>query len=152
MVDDQAARDAGLVLPMPVTVLQQDWGAALGYDAADVWRTWAPDLVHRTVDGGHFMAEEAPDLVAEALLVVAAVVDVSRLAGDHRSDEPVVHLGYVVASVLLLPILARPVRTDADADADADAEDDDDRRGRQLVLAIACLAVLVVVWRQRVTA
>jgi haloacetate dehalogenase len=68
VVDDQAARDAGRVLTMPVTVLQQGWGAALGYDAADVWRAWAPDLVHRTVDCGHFMAEEAPDLVAEALL------------------------------------------------------------------------------------
>ena len=83
-------------------------------------------------------------LVAEALLVVAAVLDVARIAGGQRSDEPVVHLGYVVASVLLLPILVRPVSDDA--------ADDDDRRGRQLVLAVACLAVLVVVWRQRVTA
>jgi haloacetate dehalogenase len=66
--DDRAARDAGQVLTMPVTVLQQDWGEALGYDAADVWRAWAPDLVHRTVDCGHFMAEEVPDLVAQALL------------------------------------------------------------------------------------
>ena len=82
-------------------------------------------------------------LVAEALLVVAAVLDVARIAGGQRSDEPVVHLGYVVASVLLLPILVRPVADDAA---------DDDRRGRQLVLAVACLAVLVVVWRQRVTA
>ena len=31
---DQADRDAGHRLAMPVTVLQQDWGAALGYDAA----------------------------------------------------------------------------------------------------------------------
>jgi thioesterase domain-containing protein len=52
---------------MPVTVLQQDWGAALGYDAAAVWRAWAPDLVHLTVDCGHFMAEEAPDVVTGAL-------------------------------------------------------------------------------------
>jgi hypothetical protein len=86
-------------------------------------------------------------LVAEALLVVAAVLDVARIAGGQRSDEPVVHLGYVVASVLLLPILVRPVADDA-----ADDAADDDRRGRQLVLAVACLAVLVVVWRQRVTA
>ena len=50
VVDDQADRDAGRVLSMPVTVLQQDWGAALGYDAAAVWRAWAPDLVHLTVD------------------------------------------------------------------------------------------------------
>jgi haloacetate dehalogenase len=67
VADDQADRDAGRVLSMPVTVLQQDWGAALGYDAAAVWRAWAPDLVHATVDHGHFMAEEAPDVVAGAL-------------------------------------------------------------------------------------
>jgi len=58
---DQADRAAGRVLDMPVTVVQQDWGAALGYDAAALWRPWAPDLVHQTVDGGHFMAEEAPE-------------------------------------------------------------------------------------------
>jgi pimeloyl-ACP methyl ester carboxylesterase len=52
---------------MPVTVLQQDWGAALGYDAAALWRAWAPDLRHDTVDCGHFMAEEAPGEVAGAL-------------------------------------------------------------------------------------
>ena len=67
LADDRAARDAGRVLTMPVTVLQQDWGAALGYDAADVWRAWAPDLVHRTVDCGHFMAEEDPELIIEVL-------------------------------------------------------------------------------------
>jgi pimeloyl-ACP methyl ester carboxylesterase len=67
IADDQASRDAGAVLTMPVTVLQQDWGAALGYDASAVWRAWAPDLVHRTVDCGHFMAEEAPDVVTGAL-------------------------------------------------------------------------------------
>jgi haloacetate dehalogenase len=65
--DDTASREAGQVLEMPVTVLQQDWGAALGYDAAAVWRAWAPDLVHTTVDCGHFMAEEAPDVVTGAL-------------------------------------------------------------------------------------
>ncbi|MFJ9706562.1 alpha/beta fold hydrolase [Streptomyces sp. NPDC101234] len=64
---DLADRAAGRVLGMPVTVLQQDWGAALGYDAAAVWRAWAPDLEHRTVDCGHFMAEEAPDEVTDAI-------------------------------------------------------------------------------------
>jgi hypothetical protein len=82
-------------------------------------------------------------LVAEGLLVVAAVVDVARIAAGHRSDELVVHLGYVLASVLLLPLLARPA---------PDGASDDDRRGRQLVLSLVCVAVLVVVWRQRVTA
>ncbi|MFI7305860.1 alpha/beta fold hydrolase [Micromonospora aurantiaca] len=64
---DRADRDAGRRLTMPTTVIQQDWGAALGYDAAAVWRAWAPDLEHRTTTAGHFMAEEAPGEIAEAL-------------------------------------------------------------------------------------
>ncbi|PDP88050.1 alpha/beta hydrolase [Glycomyces fuscus] len=64
---DEADRAAGRRLAMPVTVLQQDWGAALGYDAAAVWRAWAADLHHSTVTCGHFMAEEAPAEVVKAL-------------------------------------------------------------------------------------
>ncbi|WFE35619.1 alpha/beta hydrolase [Micromonospora sp. WMMD975] len=64
---DRADRDAGRRLTMPVTVVQQDWGAALGYDAAAVWRAWAPDLDHRTTTAGHFMAEEAPAEISKAL-------------------------------------------------------------------------------------
>jgi pimeloyl-ACP methyl ester carboxylesterase len=64
---DRADRAGGNRLRMPVTVLQQDWGAALGYDAAGLWRAWAPDLAHSTVSCGHFMAEEAPAEVVEAL-------------------------------------------------------------------------------------
>lgn len=64
---DQADRDAGNQLRMPVSVLQQDWGTALGFDAAARWRAWAPDLRHTTVSCGHFMAEEAPGEVVEAV-------------------------------------------------------------------------------------
>ncbi|MEU7585404.1 alpha/beta hydrolase [Micromonospora sp. NPDC049230] len=64
---DTADRAAGNKLRMPVTVLQQDWGAARGYDAAGVWRAWAPDLDHQTATCGHFMAEEAPATVVGAL-------------------------------------------------------------------------------------
>ncbi|WP_187284376.1 alpha/beta fold hydrolase [Streptomyces sp. uw30] len=64
---DRADRDAGSTLRMPVSVLQQDWGAALGFDAASLWRAWAPDLLHAMVTCGHFMAEEAPDDIAKAL-------------------------------------------------------------------------------------
>lgn len=35
---DRADRDTGAQLTMPTTVLQPDWGAAVGYDAAAVWR------------------------------------------------------------------------------------------------------------------
>jgi len=64
---DKADRAAGRVLAMPVTVIQQDWGAALGYAAAARWRSWAPDLVHHTVDSGHYLAEEAPEPITALL-------------------------------------------------------------------------------------
>lgn len=69
---DRADRDAGRRLRMPVAVLQQDWGAALGYDARALWQAWAPDLTHTTVGCGHFMAEEDPELVATALRTLVA--------------------------------------------------------------------------------
>ncbi|MEN0140541.1 MAG: alpha/beta hydrolase [Rhodococcus sp. (in: high G+C Gram-positive bacteria)] len=64
---DRADRAAGNRLRMPVTVIQQDWGSVLGYDAAGLWRAWAPDLVHDTLAAGHFMAEEAPGEIVDAL-------------------------------------------------------------------------------------
>jgi pimeloyl-ACP methyl ester carboxylesterase len=64
---DRADRAAGTQLRMPVSVLQQDWGAALGFDAASLWRAWAPHLRHASVPYGHFMAEEAPAEVTKAL-------------------------------------------------------------------------------------
>ena len=64
---DQADHDAGSQLAMPVTVIQQNWGAQLGFDAAALWRAWAPDLDHRLTEAGHFMAEEAPEEIAAAI-------------------------------------------------------------------------------------
>jgi pimeloyl-ACP methyl ester carboxylesterase len=64
---DRADRERGHELAMPVTVLQQDWGAALGFDAAALWRAWAPDLMHEKVPYGHFMPEEAPEAVVKAV-------------------------------------------------------------------------------------
>ncbi|MEU0135644.1 alpha/beta hydrolase [Streptomyces sp. NPDC006296] len=64
---DTTDRDAGNRLAMPVTVLQQDWGAALGFQAQDLWSAWTDHLRHRTVSCGHFMAEEDPTLIAEEI-------------------------------------------------------------------------------------
>jgi pimeloyl-ACP methyl ester carboxylesterase len=67
VVHDRVDRTAGNQLRMPVTVLQQDWGPDLSSGAAAMWRAWAPDLDHRTVTSGHFMAEEGPAEVVAAL-------------------------------------------------------------------------------------
>ncbi|MBB5787523.1 alpha/beta fold hydrolase [Jiangella mangrovi] len=69
---DAASRAAGETLSMPVTVVQQDWGAALGYDAAGLWRAWAPDLRHTTTTTGHFMAESAPAEIEAELRALLA--------------------------------------------------------------------------------
>jgi pimeloyl-ACP methyl ester carboxylesterase len=79
---DRADRDAGHRLRMPVAVLQQDWGAALGFDAAARWRAWAPDLRHATVGCGHFMAEEAPDEVVAALRDLLARTPAATATGS----------------------------------------------------------------------
>lgn len=68
---DTADREAGNRLAMPVTVLQQDWGAALGYHAQGLWSGWSDDLRHRTVSCGHFMAEEDPKLIADEVRALA---------------------------------------------------------------------------------
>jgi pimeloyl-ACP methyl ester carboxylesterase len=62
---DRLDRDAGRTLPMPVGVISQDWGARLGFDAAALWRAWAPDLTYEPIDAGHFMAEEKPTEIAQ---------------------------------------------------------------------------------------
>ncbi|WP_055698799.1 alpha/beta fold hydrolase [Streptomyces silaceus] len=69
---DAADKEFGTRLAMPVTVLQQDWGAALGYHAQGLWSAWADDLRHRTVSCGHFMAEEDPKLIADEIRALAA--------------------------------------------------------------------------------
>ena len=58
---------AGNKLRMPVTVVQQDWGTALGFDAAARWKNWTTDLHHRTTTAGHFMAEESPEEITTAI-------------------------------------------------------------------------------------
>lgn len=72
LAHDRADRDAGNRLTMPVALLQQDWGAALGFDASALWNAWAPDLSHTTVTCGHFMAEEAPAEVTKAIRALLA--------------------------------------------------------------------------------
>jgi haloacetate dehalogenase len=58
---------AGNKLRMPTSVIQQDWGAALGFDAQALWSAWSPDLHHQTTSSGHFMAEESPAEITTAI-------------------------------------------------------------------------------------
>jgi pimeloyl-ACP methyl ester carboxylesterase len=69
---DSADRAVGSRLTMPTTVVQQDWGALLGYDARALWSAWADDLHHVTADLGHFMAESAPARIADELRALLA--------------------------------------------------------------------------------
>ena len=50
-----------------MTVIAQDWGSALGFDAEALWQKWAIDVQHRTIDSGHFMAEESPAEISRAI-------------------------------------------------------------------------------------
>jgi haloacetate dehalogenase len=67
IADDREDLAAGNKLRMPVAVVQQDWGSALGFDAAALWSAWAPDLHHSTTTAGHFMAEESPDEITKTI-------------------------------------------------------------------------------------
>jgi pimeloyl-ACP methyl ester carboxylesterase len=67
VMHDQEDLAAGNKLRMPVSVIQQDWGAALGFDAAARWQAWSSDLHHQTTTSGHFMAEENPEEITTAL-------------------------------------------------------------------------------------
>jgi pimeloyl-ACP methyl ester carboxylesterase len=64
---DQADRQNGNRLHMPVAVLHQDAGTDFVLAAARIWRAWAPDMSHTTLACGHFMAEEAPAEIIKAL-------------------------------------------------------------------------------------
>ncbi len=72
LVMDEADRAAGAQLAMPVGVITQDWGSRLGFDAAALWRAWAPDLTFQFIQAGHFMAEEKPAEIAAFITELAA--------------------------------------------------------------------------------
>ena len=57
---------------MPVGVISQDWGSQLGFDAAALWRAWAPDLTYEPINAGHFMAEEKPGEITQFIRKLVA--------------------------------------------------------------------------------
>ena len=63
---EQADRRAGTRIECPVLVLTGDAETQLA-DAGEVWRQWAGDVRADVVPGGHFIPEEAPEALANAL-------------------------------------------------------------------------------------
>ncbi|MBA3620407.1 MAG: alpha/beta hydrolase [Acidothermales bacterium] len=65
---DEADRAAGRRITCPVLAL---WSARdelpRWFDVLEVWRCWADDVRGFGVDAGHFLAEEAPEVVGPAL-------------------------------------------------------------------------------------
>jgi haloacetate dehalogenase len=71
--DDAADRAAGRLLRMPTMAIWPDPGAmALAFDPYAVWSGWARSLRAEVMPGGHFLPEEQPERVAEAVLDLAA--------------------------------------------------------------------------------
>ncbi|NIH79600.1 alpha/beta fold hydrolase [Amycolatopsis viridis] len=65
---DEADRDAGRRLTMPVLAMWQDPGDfVLPFDPRQVWASWAPDLRTRVLPSGHFLPEERPAEVTAAI-------------------------------------------------------------------------------------
>jgi haloacetate dehalogenase len=61
---DEADRRAGRRITCPVLVLWSSQDDLADYhDVLAVWRDWAEDVRGRSIDCGHYLAEEAPDEV-----------------------------------------------------------------------------------------
>lgn len=66
---DRADREAGRTLGMPLLAL---WGdssyVGRNFDVPEVWRTYAPSVRGHSIRADHYLAEEAPEDTATALL------------------------------------------------------------------------------------
>jgi len=66
---DQAEQDAGRRLTQPLRVLWGEHGAVgRCFDVAALWRAAATDFSGRSLPCGHYIAEEAPDLLLERVV------------------------------------------------------------------------------------
>jgi haloacetate dehalogenase len=70
---DAADREAGRRIEVPLLALWGESGfPAHGRSALEVWREWATTVGGRALAAGHFLAEEAPEATAGALLAFLA--------------------------------------------------------------------------------
>jgi haloacetate dehalogenase len=71
---DEHDQHAGRCLAMPVLAAWQDPGdIALPFDPERIWSSWAPDLRTRVLPCGHFLPEERPAEIADAIAALASV-------------------------------------------------------------------------------
>jgi hypothetical protein len=75
----------------------------------------------------------------EALLVVRALAGLGAFSGDDRPDSTSTYVGYLIASVCVLPIAMQSIR-------------DDRAVWSSVVVAVAALAIAVVAVRLEMTA
>jgi haloacetate dehalogenase len=68
---ERADRAAGRRIVAPALVVTGEDETQLA-DAAGVWRMWADDLTATRVPGGHFVPEESPERLADALAAFLA--------------------------------------------------------------------------------
>jgi hypothetical protein len=89
-------------------------------------------------------AVKAGVLVGGVLLVIQAGLDLAGWVGGHRPSEPATHVGYLVVSVVLLPLLAGRALLTGEDGAVPDRAD-------FLVVALACTVAVVVAIRLHAT-
>jgi hypothetical protein len=98
------------------------------------WTAWRA-ATGRGVDGTQLAAAA----FLEVVLIVQAAIEAVRLLGGGRAAEPATHLGYLMASVVVLPLAVTNTsrsRTRWDA----------------AIVGVAALATAIVTLRLRVTA
>lgn len=67
--EDEIDQQNGRTLTMPVLAAWQDPGATrLPFDPQQIWSTWAPDLRTQVFRCGHFIPEERPTEIADAIV------------------------------------------------------------------------------------
>ena len=82
-------------------------------------------------------------VVGGVLLLIQAGLDLAGWARGHRPSDPATHLGYLVVSVVLLPLIAGRALVAADGAAP--------ERSDYLVVALACAVAVVVALRLHAT-